>query len=234
MRIAICDDEPVCIQALCELIRDYAFENNCELQCDRFLSGESLLHTDEKYDLYFLDYQMDGIDGLETARRLRGEKQSHAAIIFLTAYREIVYDAFGVRAFRFLVKPVEKEKLYDALDSLFRSSAMFARLCLRRDGSNDILSTKEILYIEACKKSVLIRLVHDTREYPYLLSDIEKFMPSDIFFRPHRSYIVNFAFVDRDDGKTITMKNGEKIPISKRQISEYRKKRNDYIWNFKG
>ena len=73
MRIAICDDEPVCIQALCELIRDYAFENNCELQCDRFLSGESLLHTDEKYDLYFLDYQMDGIDGLETARRQKNK-----------------------------------------------------------------------------------------------------------------------------------------------------------------
>lgn len=234
MRIAVCDDESARNKELIRLIMDYAAANDYTVQCDAYTSGACLLGSGKKYDLYFLDYQMDGLDGLETARRLRVEQQSNAAIIFLTAYREIVYDAFGVRAFRFLVKPVEKDKLYDALDCLFRSSAMFARLCLRRDGHNDILSTRDILYIEACKKSCLIRLADETREYPYLLSEIEKFMPADVFFRPHRSYLVNFEFVERDDGKIITMKNGERIPISKRLVSDYRKKRNDYIWNYKG
>lgn len=234
MRIAICDDEPLQLEALQKALTDYAAEHSLELFCDAFSDGESLLKSEKKYELYILDYQMPGLDGLETARRLREEQNCNAAILFLTSYREIVYDAFGVRAYRFLVKPIDKEKLWSALDSLLRSSAMFARLCLRREGGNDILSTKDIYYIEAYKKTVIVRLENETREYPYLISDIEKFLPVDVFFRPHRSYLINFEYVDRDDGKTITMKNGEKIPISKRALQDYRMRRNDYIWNYKG
>ena len=64
MRIALCDDEPHITEELEQLIRVYAFSRNYEIQCERFTDGHDLLQSD-KFDLYFLDYRMDAMDGIE-------------------------------------------------------------------------------------------------------------------------------------------------------------------------
>ena len=111
MKIAICDDEIICIDRLRQLLQPYMEKESLEI--DSFLSGEEFLynsHGIEQYDIIFLDIEMFDVSGLDVAERLRS-KGSNAIIIFITSYINYVSDTFRLGAFQFLVKPIE-EKIF--------------------------------------------------------------------------------------------------------------------------
>ena len=78
------------------------------------MSGEALLEADEQIDILFLDIQMPGKNGMETARALR-KRGMDTILIFVTAIEEYVFQAFDVGAFHYLVKPFEQEKFAEVL-----------------------------------------------------------------------------------------------------------------------
>ena len=70
MRIALCDDEPNETEQLSRLIHEYAVQRDCDITCERFVSGSALLRQ-ERFDLYFLDFRMDEMDGIAVAKALK-------------------------------------------------------------------------------------------------------------------------------------------------------------------
>ena len=108
MKIAICDDEKEIRESLRKILEEYKepFE-----QIDLYTSGEELLECDRNYDLLFLDIDMKGINGIETARKIR-LKDKKIKIVYVTAYKEYASQAFSVHAFGYLLKPIKKEKIY--------------------------------------------------------------------------------------------------------------------------
>lgn len=118
VKIAICDDE----RTLCETLR-HKIENHCKnfkfiCQISGFESGEEILALPAEMipDILFLDIQMPGKNGMQTARELRHRNQD-MILIFVTALPEYVYEAFDVNAFHYLVKPFDEEKLWEVLDN---------------------------------------------------------------------------------------------------------------------
>ena len=111
MKIAICDDEAIFRKELKKHIDNYSKQKHLDIICDEFNNGHQLISSKNQYDVIFLDHQMDNITGLETAKKLR-ENNNDTDIIFLTSYPHIVFDTFSVNTFRFLVKPIDDEKLY--------------------------------------------------------------------------------------------------------------------------
>ncbi len=107
MLIAICDDVKAENDLVVNLIDDYAVRYDYDIHCKAFSSGEDLLRSDQIFDMYILDYQMDGMDGMELADKLRKEKNVESYIVFLTAYMHFVQEAFKVNTHRFLHKPVK-------------------------------------------------------------------------------------------------------------------------------
>ena len=77
---------------------------------DCYESGEKLVESDQNYDILFLDIDMDGMNGIETAKVLR-EKDKNVKIIYVTSYAEYVHYAFAVHAFAYLLKPVSQEQV---------------------------------------------------------------------------------------------------------------------------
>lgn len=112
MRIAICDDDKVMCDEICKKINQY----NCNYYIDLFRGGMDLLNIDKIYDIVFLDIEMSGIDGMETASLLR-QKNNNEHIIFLTSHSEFMQEAFKVKAFRYLNKPIKQEELIEALNA---------------------------------------------------------------------------------------------------------------------
>ena len=96
MKIAICDDEALFLSQLKSKIYEYSNKHNLEPVVDEYTVGSNLIDSNIKYDIIILDYQMDKIDGLETARQLRNGINEFACIIFLTNYGEISIDAYSV------------------------------------------------------------------------------------------------------------------------------------------
>ncbi len=111
MIIAICDDEQVFHDELYKMLQDYYIKNRISVNIQHFYDGRQLLNSDINFDVIFMDFQMDDIDGLETSRILRRSNKD-VKIIFTTSFPEIVLDSFEVDTFRFLVKPILREKLY--------------------------------------------------------------------------------------------------------------------------
>ena len=214
MRIAICDDEAHETVHLEQLIAAYAFKHDYDLQCERFTDGRDLLER-EKFDLYFLDFRMEGMDGIAVAQALKKKYSQAVTICYLTNYAAAAADVINHRIYAdgFLQKPVEARLLAEKLDQFYGMS-FFQRFELRRGANFQTVYAQDILYVEADDKRVKLHLFDRVEHYNYLLREIEKVLESSgVFYRVSRSFLVNMQYVDRYDAKRVTMKNGDELPL---------------------
>ncbi len=119
MRIAIVEDRKEDMERLRELVAAESRERGWPCAVEPYPSGEAFLAAAGPFDLVFLDIIMDGIDGLETARRFRASGES-TLVVFATVAADFASDGYEVEASAFLVKPVQPKRLRDVLDRLAR------------------------------------------------------------------------------------------------------------------
>jgi len=228
MRIAICDDEKIFYQDLANHLNYYSQEKATIINFDRYSSGKDLLLSDVSYDVIFLDYQMPDLNGLEVANKLR-EKNVKSLIIFLTSYPDIVFDTFKVNAFRFLTKPINKDKLFDALNDILKYYDNDNFIILTNNSSLSKINIDDIYFVEADNKSSIIHLSDKTIYQPKLLSFFEKALPPDKFFRCHKSFIVGFKHIAKREGYEIIFDNRKSVYAGKTKITEFKNKYIEYL-----
>ena len=115
LRVAICDDENNELLATKELIKEYISNRGIPAVIDTFSSGKELLFADF-YDLYILDVIMPDLNGVDLGIELRKSGVS-GVIIYLTTSPDFALDSYDARAYHYLLKPVERNRLFDVLDS---------------------------------------------------------------------------------------------------------------------
>ncbi len=215
MLIAVCDDEEDVRELLAGKIRRAYPDAGVVL----FRSGEELLRGTQKLDILFLDIQMPGKDGMETAREFRG-KNKKTAIIFVTAIEEYVFQAFDVGAFHYLVKPVTDEKFISVLENAVswyreQENACGAGkhdleekyLMIKTGGVCTKVLVKDIVYAEVFNRKITIHKIDGDIEYYGRMSELERQAGED-FFRSHRAYLVHLKYVERYDASTIYLEKG--------------------------
>ncbi len=220
MRIALLDDEPQVTEHLSDLIRRYAFAHDYDLQCDCFTDGHKLLEQG-RYDLYFLDYCMDAMNGIEVAEALKEKFSNAVTVCYLTNYDAAAAQIInrGIYADGFLKKPVDEAQLEQKLDRFYRLS-FFRRFELKRGKRYQTLYAQDIFFVEADNKQIKLHLFDRVEDYPYQMRDIEKLLPAGLFYRIHRSYLINLQYVDSYDAKTVTLKNGNTLPLKARDFQK--------------
>ena len=221
MNIALLDDETHENENLRTMIETYAAKRNYDIHCETFTDGRELLKQN-RFDLYFLDFRMEGMDGIEVAQALK-EKYSHAVTIcYLTNYAAAAAEIINHRIYAdgFLKKPVQASLLEEKLDQFYNLS-FFHRFELRRGTNYQTVYAQDILYAEADDKRVKLHLFDRVESFNYLLRDIEKILQGGgTFFRISRSFLVNMQYVDRYDAKSVTMKNGEALPLKSKNFQQ--------------
>ncbi len=231
MRIAICDDE----KNIRELIGDKVVKQYLEAEIVFFSSGEELLLSDKNIDILFLDIQMSGRNGMETARELR-KKDKNVILIFVTAVEEYVFQAFDVGAFHYIVKPIDDAKFMDvlcrAVDELGSkrkdvNEAEERYLMINNGGVHTKVIFDDIIYAEVFNRKIVIHKMDDTIEYYGKMSDLES-LAGDGFFRPHRAYLINFKYVEKYNASTIYLEKGS-VLMAKQNYPEFVKKYMKYI-----
>jgi DNA-binding LytR/AlgR family response regulator len=183
-------------------------------------TGEELLAETGQPDLLFLDIQMPGMDGMETARRLR-QKGKDTILIFVTAVEEYVFQAFDVGAFHYIVKPFCDEKLetvlQKAVDQYCKtienrqkqgSVPEKKHIMIQSGGTHTKIYLEKIVYAEVFNRKIIIHMTDGEIEYYGKLSELEKLLGED-FFRPHRAYLIHFKYVVKYDASTIYLEQGE-------------------------
>lgn len=224
MQIAICDDDPAVLADLSDFInRTY---RDMDMLVDTYPSGEALLAAMDKrpqsYDLLLLDIELAGLDGIRAAKLLH-ERLPRLYIVFITSHDEFALTGYEVSAFRFLAKPIQYEKLTEAITAVRAELLQQKTIQVESGGVEAVLKVRELVYIEAQDKSV--RLVQRQQAF-WDHNGIEfyaQLLSSEDFYRIHRSYLINLGYVTFLRGSDVQMVNGELLPVSrlrKRQFAD--------------
>ena len=186
--------------------------------------------------MIFLDIQMEGRNGIETARAIR-KYDEQAVIVFVTAVRAYVFEAFDVGAFHYLLKPIGEEKFAEVFAAAKRGIEKCPRgweethpLFLKGRKRGIMLKQKDILYIESRSNKVVIHTVRDEIEAWRSMQKMEGELGSS-FYRCHRGYLVNMAHIAEYSGDMIEMDNGERIYLAKEKYQEFVKAYMRYLRN---
>ncbi|MDE6893435.1 MAG: LytTR family DNA-binding domain-containing protein [Lachnospiraceae bacterium] len=220
LQIAVCEDEKAMGSYLKQLI-DKRLAGRKEYQIEVFEAGWQLLESDKKFDIFFLDIDLKDMSGIDMARKLR--ETSGAVIIFVTALKEYVFDAFDVQAFQYLLKPVNEEKFFRVLDGAVEECLAGKGgepLVIRIKGTYRSIMRENIVYAENDARKVVLHLKEEQISYYAKMSELEKILGGQ-FFRCHRGYLVNLSEVKSYDTGSIQLKNGETILMAKQKYSAF-------------
>lgn len=228
MNIAICDDEKEWRDELKDHIYEYAKMHNINVFINSFSDGKSCGLADLKnYDIIFMDYQMNDINGIETAHMIR-KNNTDSIIIFVSAFPQVAMDTFEVNTFRFLAKPINKEKLFKALDDYILQIQTENYIIFKTQECTIRIKVSDIIYAEAKKNHTIIHTEIQDHEILTNLKNIENTLPSDKFFRCHKAYITSLGHIRNHTNTEISFHDNSKVYISRNYLSKFRKALLDY------
>ena len=228
IRIACCDDEKQQLELYKMMFTNIEMRQDIKLNVEYFLSGNFMLERfqSEKnpFDLVYLDMDMDEKSGLDLAKEIRQNYHSDCLILFLTNYPKYMQNSFDVRAFQYMIKPVQ----FDEFEKKFNAARKYLekddknRVVLKIDEDNVVFFTNEIYYIEKEKssKQFLVYLEDKCVVAKGVLSAIENQLLEQHFMRTHRSYLVNMKHIRRIQKNDLVLSNGNLVPISRRKEKE--------------
>lgn len=228
MNIAICDDN-IYDSSHLESLVDMAFYGNTrDYDCEVFSTGDSLLEYLNKnplaFQIYLLDIEMDGKDGVQTAREIRAQ-DGDAIIIFVTNHAELMSQAFKVLAFQYIVKPFEDESAIEIILSalnLLQSRKSLFQYSVRKKTCT--LYQSQIEYIESIGRKILLHTVGgEVQEYYGTLKDAAAKTAGLSFAQIHSSYIINMEQLETVDAQGVRLRSGTHLTIS----DKYRRSFND-------
>jgi DNA-binding LytR/AlgR family response regulator len=227
-KIAVCDDEQIFIDDVVAKLKEQS--EQCEIS--EYTSGEELSDSPLDFNIIFLDIEMVGINGINTAFSLR-ERKYDGMIIFLTSHTEFMPDAFKVKAFRFLDKPLDDEKFNEAFTEAKKEILNAEHILLSdRSGKKIYLKLTDIVYLEAYGDGTYIYgktgSVYDTdKPLKYWKEQIG----SEHFYQIHKSFIVSYLYVSTIlKSDQVVMKVVERpLDISRRNVVPFKNGFFDYI-----
>lgn len=220
LQIGICDDSPEARLYLRFALERLLEPAGGENPIFEFSSGQGLLNWLETHrgelDLVFLDIEMDGLNGMETARRLR-EADGGLQLVFVTGYADYVYDGYSVGALGYLLKPAKLPQLEDILRraaaALHRESG---QMFVCRSGETAYrIPRRDILYFFSDRRQV--NCVTASRTYTFYgkLDQVAAELDDENFVRIHQRYLVHTGAVERVDSSEVTLVGGGTLPISR-------------------
>lgn len=232
--IALCDDDPADLRAAETLTRSILAEKGAAFRLRCFSSPRALLDAlradPQQFHMLLLDIMMDSLDGMTLAETLRREKVA-ARIVFVTSNTELSMAARGyeVQASRYLSKPLQRERLREALEHCYAASFQKKEILVYAEGGHHRISVSDIQYIEVQGRGTVFvsasgRLVTHNK-----ISDLENLSALADFARCHQSFLVNLEQLVSVRRYTAVLRGGVEVPVSKQRYDATRRRLLDYL-----
>ncbi|MCI8609588.1 MAG: response regulator transcription factor [Firmicutes bacterium] len=230
MRVCILDDEKNMAEELKSLCKTYFAGKGLEVQVTGLQSFPKgwLDGVEPLPDLLLLDIEMPELDGITIKEKL--EKVAHKSyIIFVSSHDELMGETYGRNVLGFLKKPVDEEKLYRLLGKavdFYQEQFLTVPL-----DYGETIDCRNIICIRVSlirKNQVDIICTDGVIPFRRTLKEWEELLPMDDFFRTGSNSIVHLAFVERQEGETILLKNGERLKLSRQKKVEFQRARLNY------
>ena len=230
--IGICDDEQKSIDITKKFCEEVSGELDIEFAFCIFASGEEVLKCDEEIDILMLDIEMSGMNGIETMHILE-DMSNIRNILFVSGYSDYIHESFGIKTKGFVCKPIE----YSRLKKEIEKTILYIKKDINKQfveadvgGKHMLIDTENIMYIQG--EGRYVRLVTSTESY-LVTENIkvweEKLCGSSIH-RVHKSYIVNYKFVQNIVGTEVVLKDDVKLSIGRKYYKLVKDQYREYIF----
>lgn len=226
--IAICDDETFFRDWLKEMLLQYMQDKGVIYEIDTFSSGRELLDLGielNRYQIIFLDINMDSINGLMTARKIR-EQNKEVFIVFITAFVDYSMEGYKVDAIRFLLKSSKNMQghIAECMDAIYEKMQYDVtwKEFEFQEGKKKV-SFDCLLYVESKKHRLEFHVMEDklvTYTMYETLNNMEKYINSGQFLRCHQSFLVNIKYIDNISRYKLALYNEKEFPIPKARYKE--------------
>lgn len=227
LKVALCDDDKEVLAQLCALLEEYRISHLPELRYTPFTGAFGLLSAiecGEHFDIAILDVLMPNTNGIQAAEEIR-RRDEGMEILFLSSSREYAVESYSVRARNYVLKPIDRQKLFSAMDqviSVMDLGAQSGFWVKDIQGGISRIVPSRLVYCEVVRKEILFHMsdnhtVTCRQTLTELMKNLDKY---GCFFQPHRSYLVNMDHVQRVT-KTELILSGEKaIPLSRAKSAQ--------------
>ncbi|MEA4987438.1 MAG: LytTR family DNA-binding domain-containing protein [Anaerovorax sp.] len=233
-KIAVCDDEPVFLEEIQKLVGEILDSHEIAYCIDCFSSKKALedaLKQDvEKYDLILLDILLGNQSGIDLAKKIRKMKVE-ATLIFVTVSADFAIEGYEVDAFRYLLKPISRKALEDALllDYENHQEQRKKELVLAVGSKIRKIPHAEIRYIEIQGRATAIQMRKERLVTTYKISELENMLSGSSIVRCHRSFLVNLKYIHMLERYQAAVTTEDNIPISKAYYNDVKDAFMDYL-----
>ncbi len=219
MKIAICEDEKIFSDKLLDLLNGYFQKHNQMLEVSVFTDGIPLIDDYKngiKYDLIFLDIQLEISDGVNVAAQLR-EFDKEAAIVFVTGLENRAVEGYAVSAFDYIIKSSLDDRLSAVLDRFMQVNKAKFLTVTSLNGETEIILYNDILYIESDGRGTAISTMNSIIRTSLSVNKVYQLLPQDNFIEIHKSVFVRVTKIKRIGSDNILMCNEKLLPLSRRK-----------------
>ncbi len=222
LRIAICDDELICAEEIENNVRGVLTEKSICAKVDIFTDCTVLYKSGKAYDIAFLDIGMSPYDGLTLAKHLK-DLNENTVIFFITSYDKYLDNAMDLNAFRYIQKPIDvkrfKSGFKKAIDNITDANTRF----FVHDGQSFVsVSTENIVLVQISGRRTQVITTDKVYQSNISIDSWEEQLASPLFFRVHKSYIVNMNYITDYSRSRLVLCSNYDIPIAYRKQSEFR------------
>lgn len=224
IRIGICEDDLEQLKVLSNMMMKISVQLNVNLSIKNFISGDGLLkfyNEGNKLDILFLDIILGEQNGMDIAVDLR-HLDNNVEIIFTTTETRYILKAFEIRAYRYIIKPLQftdiKKQLISCLESFDNKNK---KLVINRNFEKIFINISDILYAETRNKELTVYTEKGAYTVFRSLRKIEEDINSNDFVRCHNTYLVNLDKIESAKNNSLII-NNQKIPISRTKSKEFK------------
>ena len=234
LRIAICDDDKILVTQIEEMLNRYLDKKMIDRYIEIFYDGASLERIYEKgdrFDIIYLDIEMSGKNGIEAAKSIR-RLDRDVLLIYVSSYETYFMQLFEVEPFRFIKKPIKETEFEEVIDfayeRIIEEDAYFEYKYNKTVGK---VLIRKIMYFESAGRIVNIHTEESTYRYYGKLDEVERRLVQNKipFLRIHKSFYVNFHFVDKITFSKLILSDGTVLQISQDRQNIIRKRYLDIL-----
>lgn len=236
MRIAACDDDLKFLQELSGLLNQYGEEYHCNIEYKTYTNPLELVSQIEKgihYDVILLDVFMPGINGIQCAKDIR-RFDNFVKIVFLTSSTEFAIESYAVRAYQYILKPVQKENLFLTLRLLEKEAETVEKniFVLKSKTGITKISLFKLEYCEVINRKIILHLSNGEEcECNLRMNELEEKLKNfEMFLKPHRSFLINMDYIQTMTTHSIIMECGMKIPVPREKYAQIKQAYMEYVF----
>lgn len=236
LKIAICENDVNHIYLLEKMILEWSEKVSKKVIIDRYISAEAFLFQLEDinaYHLLIVEAKMNKMSGIKLVERIRKHNKDMEVIFISDTIKYALY-GYKVRAIDYLIKPIDKKELERPLeivkDKVNKMGELSSKIVIEYGKKNIKIDYNNIIYCIMFSPYIDICTVNDKFTIRKKISDMEKILPSNLFIRCHKSYLVNVKYIRQVTKKNIIMENKQVIPISRGKYDYVNEVFSDYFY----